>query len=139
MVWTCSSLSDMSFLNFCTPTLRSMCHGGIWRVETRCLIDLAHGRDSSNVLSDIGAIDPGSWQFWHLAWKIGATSLVNVTFLAWSAASAADGRTSNVPTARAPRLRWRLAPTITGSFHGRCRVRRHSHRQRHDDPRDSGF
>ena len=37
MVATCSSLSDMSFLNFCTPTLRSMCHGGIWRVSTRGL------------------------------------------------------------------------------------------------------
>jgi hypothetical protein len=60
MVSTCSSVSDMSFLNFCTPTLRSMCHGGIWRVDTRVLIDFAHGRASLNVMSDIGAIEPGS-------------------------------------------------------------------------------
>src|SRR5579859_3095215 len=29
IVFTCWEVSDMSFLNFCTPTLRSMCHGGI--------------------------------------------------------------------------------------------------------------
>jgi len=45
LIW--SSLSDMSFLNCCTPTRRSMCHGGIWRVSTRLLIDRAHGRVSS--------------------------------------------------------------------------------------------
>jgi hypothetical protein len=43
-IW--SSLSDMSFLNFWTPTLLSMCHGGIWRAATRARIDLAHGRAS---------------------------------------------------------------------------------------------
>ncbi len=36
-----------------------MCHGGIWRVITRCFIDRAHGRASSNVMSDIGAIEFG--------------------------------------------------------------------------------
>ena len=46
MVSTCSSVSDMSFLNFCTPTLRSMCHGGIWRRDTRSRIERAHGRAS---------------------------------------------------------------------------------------------
>jgi hypothetical protein len=30
-------------------------------------------------MSDIGAIEPGSWQDWHFAWKIGATSFENVT------------------------------------------------------------
>ena len=59
MVSICSSLSDMSFLNFWTPTPLSMCHGGIWRVATRSLIDLAHGRTSSNEMSDIGAIEFG--------------------------------------------------------------------------------
>src|SRR5262245_57529914 len=29
MVSTCLSVSDISFLNACTPTLRSMCHGNI--------------------------------------------------------------------------------------------------------------
>ena len=38
----------------------------------------AQGRESLNVTSDIGAMDPGSWHDWHLAWKIGATSLENV-------------------------------------------------------------
>jgi len=45
-VSTCSSLSDMSFLNFWTPTVLSMCHGGIWRVATRSLIERAQGRAS---------------------------------------------------------------------------------------------
>src|SRR5436305_14626791 len=30
-------------------------------------------------MSDIGAIDPGRWQFWQDFWRIGATSFVNVT------------------------------------------------------------
>src|SRR5438093_933409 len=46
IVSTCSSLSDMSFLNFCTPTLRSMCHGGICRAATRSRMERAHGRTS---------------------------------------------------------------------------------------------
>jgi hypothetical protein len=61
------------------PTVLSMCHGGICRDATRVLIDRAHGRASSNVMSDIGAIEFGRWQASHLAWKIGATSLVKVT------------------------------------------------------------
>ena len=59
MVSTCWSVSDMSFLNFCTPTLLSMCHGGIWRVATRSLIERAQGRASWKVMSDIGAIEFG--------------------------------------------------------------------------------
>src|SRR5438093_6059809 len=59
IVSTWSSLSDMSFLNFWTPTLRSMCHGGICRVATRSLIERAHGRASWYVISDIGAIEFG--------------------------------------------------------------------------------
>src|SRR6267378_4408930 len=35
IVAICSSLSDMSFLNFWTPTVLSMCHGGICREATR--------------------------------------------------------------------------------------------------------
>src|SRR5689334_14699125 len=49
IVSICFCVSDMSFLNFCTPTLWSMCHGGICRVDTRFLIERAHGRDSANV------------------------------------------------------------------------------------------
>jgi hypothetical protein len=36
-----------------------MCHGGIWRAATRSRMDLAQGRASSNVTSDIGAIEFG--------------------------------------------------------------------------------
>ena len=55
----CSSVSDMSFLNFCTPTPRSMCHGGICRVATRSLMERAQGRASWKVISDMGAIEFG--------------------------------------------------------------------------------
>src|SRR6476660_5837319 len=56
-----------------------MCQGGISRAATRDLMALAHGRVSSYVTSDIGAIDPSLWQDSHFSWKIGATSFVNVT------------------------------------------------------------
>jgi hypothetical protein len=36
-----------------------MCQGGIWRAATRALIARAQGRASSNVISDIGAIEFG--------------------------------------------------------------------------------
>ena len=51
--------NDRSFLNFWMPTVRSICHGGIWWSTTRALIDRAHGRASANVISDIGAIESG--------------------------------------------------------------------------------
>jgi len=41
------SASERLFLNSWMPTLRSMCHGGISRAETRVLIERAHGRTSS--------------------------------------------------------------------------------------------
>src|SRR5579883_1013055 len=58
MTSICSCESDMSFLNFLTPTVGSICQGGIWRVTTRSRMALAQGRVSSYVTSDIGAIDP---------------------------------------------------------------------------------
>src|SRR5260370_15283480 len=78
MVSICSSLSDRSFLKCWIPTVRSICQGGICRVLTRAAIDFAHGRASSYVTSDIGAIQSARWHDSHLLWKIGATSLVNV-------------------------------------------------------------
>src|SRR5712671_6935715 len=65
-----------------------MCHGGICRAPTRAAIDLAQGRASSYVSSDIGAILSGRWHDSHFCWKIGATSLVKVTVFAVSAATA---------------------------------------------------
>src|SRR5258708_38644882 len=80
------------------PTLRSICHGGIWRSLTRALIDFAHGRASAKLLSDIGAIESGRWHASHLSWKIGAMSLVNVGVFGVSAAAATAGTSSATPT-----------------------------------------
>jgi len=51
-------------------------HGGISRAATRRLIAAAHGRASSKVSNDIGAIMPGRWQLWQCCRRIGATSFV---------------------------------------------------------------
>src|SRR5688572_10187086 len=80
------------------PTDLSRCHGGIVRDATCVRIDLAHGRASWYVRSDIGAIDPGRWQAWHFSWKMGATSLAKVGF---SGPAAAAGRGAAASTARA--------------------------------------
>jgi hypothetical protein len=58
-----------------------MCHGGISRNDTRVLIARAHGRTSSYVISDIGAISPGRWHLTQDRCRIGATSFVNVSVL----------------------------------------------------------
>src|SRR2546423_1336661 len=78
------------------PWVLSMCHGGMSRCATRCLIDRAQGRASSYVMSDIGATVPGRWQTWQLRWKMGATSLLNVTGALVSAPRAGPG----APTAQ---------------------------------------
>src|SRR3954451_9225024 len=111
MVSIWSSLSERSFLNFWMPMVLSMCHGGICREPTRCAIDFAQGRASSYVNSDIGAMLFGRWHDSHFCWKIGATSLVNVTVLAASAADAGIADTSRAPTASAVVTR-----NISGSF-----------------------
>ena len=54
-----SSDKEMSLLNRWTPTFLSMCHGGISRARTFCLIDFAQGLASSYVTRDIGANVPG--------------------------------------------------------------------------------
>ncbi len=59
MVSISLSVSERSFSNSWMPMVLSMCHGGICRACTRFLIDRAHGRDSSNETSDIGAIESG--------------------------------------------------------------------------------
>ena len=58
--------------------------------EARQQIALAHGRTSSYVRSDIGAIPPGRWQLWQERWRTGATSLVNVTCAPGAACPAAS-------------------------------------------------
>jgi hypothetical protein len=79
-----------SFLNM--PCGVSAPHGGIAPETTRCLIDRAHGRASSNVVSDIGANIVGRWHSTQLLLKIGATSFVNVGAALPSAAKAAGGQ-----------------------------------------------
>src|SRR5579862_6811827 len=93
------------------PTVLSMCHGGIWRAPTRAAIDLAQGRASSYVTSDIGAMLFGRWHDSHFCWKIGATSFVNVTGFPASAAAAGIDETRRAPTASAVETR-----NITSSF-----------------------
>src|SRR5262245_5677870 len=55
------SLSEIerSFLNFWTPTVLSMSHGGMVWSATRVRIARAHGRTSWYVTSDMGAIESG--------------------------------------------------------------------------------
>src|SRR4029450_13983105 len=93
------------------PTVLSMCHGGICLEPTRAAIDFAHGRASSYVRSDIGAMLLGRWHDSHFCWKIGATSLVNVTVLGESAAAAGIDETRRALKARAIETR-----DITSSF-----------------------
>src|SRR5262245_22913900 len=53
----CFRLTSFAYL----PTVGSAPHGGICRDATFCLIARAHGRASSYVRSDIGAIADGRW------------------------------------------------------------------------------
>src|SRR6516225_5968986 len=63
-------------------------------------MDRTQGRTSSYLMSDIGAIEPGSWHDWHFAWKIGATSFENVSvFKAPVWANTLGLPTSNAPAA----------------------------------------
>src|SRR4051794_13650101 len=81
-----------SFLNI--PCGVSAPHGGIVPETTRCLIDLAHGRAASKVVSDIGANIVGRWHSTQALLKIGATSFANVGAVLPSAANAAAGMAS---------------------------------------------
>src|SRR5437762_3807403 len=70
----CFRLTSFAYL----PTAGSAPHGGIWRDWTFSLIARAHGRASSYVSSDIGAIAAGRWHSTQFLYRIGATSLLNV-------------------------------------------------------------
>src|SRR5262245_3277559 len=78
------------------PTVLSIVHGGISRLETFARIERAQGRASSKVWSDIGAIDPGRWQSWQDRWKIGAMSFVKVGAPAGVVVFCAWGRLASV-------------------------------------------
>src|SRR6185436_16336840 len=102
------------------PTVLSMCHGGICRAPTREAIDFAHGRASSYVTSDIGAMPSARWHDSHFSWKIGATSFVNVTGVAGSAATATPENvrvalsTAALEPSQLVNLRMSSAPFETG-------------------------
>jgi hypothetical protein len=55
-------------------------------------------------MSDMGAIDPTRWQSWHFAWRIGATSFVNVTSFdaGVDCAVSDEPKTTNAANAAAP-------------------------------------
>ena len=67
------------------------------------------------VMSDIGAIEPGSWHDWHFAWKIGATSFENVTCpdCAEDCTRESEHRAEN---AGGRRFRMNSSTCTTGSF-----------------------
>src|SRR5436190_11108880 len=106
------------------PTVLSMCHGGICRPATRAAIDLAHGRTSSYVTSDIGAIWSGRWHASHLSWKIGAMSLVNVGAVsaatAGSARAMAAVRAHGMATCSIELLLFRDAPRLHAHTQSEC-------------------
>src|SRR5688572_24167088 len=68
------SLCERVKLSTNFPYCGSSPPGGITPVITAAFIALAHGRVAWYVRNDIGAISPGLWQLWHLAWRIGRTS-----------------------------------------------------------------
>ena len=85
-----------------TPMFFSMNHGGIRSGslsgrEVLSRMARAHGRTSSYVTSDIGAMEPGRWHAWHERWSIGATSRVNVTGGCEPVCAAASGAHGGAP------------------------------------------
>src|SRR5215831_6953075 len=94
-----------------SPYCGSAPQGGIMRSVTAFLIDRAHGRAASYVVSDIGAISPGRWHDTQFLLRIGATSFVNVTDARAAAGACAPGiacqdnsaTTPTPPTARVTR------------------------------------
>jgi hypothetical protein len=90
-----------------------MCHGGMSRAVVFVLIDRAYGRTSSYVISDIGALESGRWQFWQERCRIGATSFVNVTaVVAEAVGDCAFGATvTSMTRAAAPAVRALIPPS----------------------------
>src|SRR6266496_4746235 len=85
-----------SFRNW--PCEGSACQGGIVPFETRVAIDFAHGRASLYVISGIGPISPGRWQFVQFLYRMGATSLLQVATAGACAKAAAGERLPKRPT-----------------------------------------
>ena len=90
----------------------SMYHGGITPARgpmpVRALIERAHGRASSYVMSGIGPAPFGRWQFWQLRCRIGAMSFAKVTWAAAAGccAAATAGSSATTQAAIAPAIRF---------------------------------
>ena len=91
----------------CTPTFLSICHGGISRAATLLRMERAHGRVSSYVMRDIGAMLFSRWHTWHERCRMGATSFVNVTSASCAAALPAAPAAEMTTAAM-------MAPILTG-------------------------
>src|SRR5262245_43814286 len=104
IVATSVSVSDGSLSNLRMPTVRSMYQGGISREATFWRMLRTHGRTSSYVRNDIGAIESGRWHFWQERCKIGATSLVKVTVPDGDDGVCAESCQDEAATQMAPRI-----------------------------------
>ena len=130
IVAICSSVSEMSFANAWMPTVLSMCHGGISRATTLRRMARAQGRTSSYVTSDIGAICPSRWQASQRCWRIGATSLENVT-ASGCAAAVPPPRTA---AAASPIAMTRPSRLMSYLLHSRTRTSTYAFVQQHWKP-----
>src|SRR5579863_7582538 len=69
----------------------------------------------------MGAMDPARWHSWHFAWRMGATSLANVTGFPSSAAAeklASANRAPRIGMARFMTRSFHTATSLTGVRHG---------------------
>src|SRR5262245_31532890 len=114
MILICASLRLGSFANL--PIAGSAPHGGITRSTTFVFTARAQGRASSYEMSDIGAIDVGRWHSTHLAYRSGATSLLNV------GAAAAGEAASPSATPTNPIRATRMRPPKDSIVTGNCRL-----------------
>src|SRR5579863_3583318 len=69
----------------------------------------------------MGAMDPARWHSWHFAWRMGATSLANVTGFPSSAPAeklASASRSPRIGMARFMTRSFHTATSLTGVRHG---------------------
>ena len=82
------------------------------RFETRSFMREAQRRVSRYVRSDIGPTDPGRWQIWQFACRIGATSFEKVTSTSAPSAPFTPFAAGPCP-ARSPNVRPRARGMMT--------------------------
>ena len=82
------------------------------RCETRSFMREAQRRVSPYSRSGIGPTDPGRWQIWQFAWRMGATSFEKVTSASAPLAPFTPFAAGPCP-ARSPNARPKATGTIT--------------------------